>query len=78
MPTSWPAVEDVLAGTTKPVNLAYELVKLTPQVVKILSVNAPSFPRRFPIGENRLKFALVWVMLSPSQFLKQQPAALYL
>ena len=47
MPTSGPAVEDVLAGTTKPVSLAYELVKLTPQVVQILSVKAPSFASAF-------------------------------
>jgi hypothetical protein len=49
MPTSGSAVEDVQAGTTKPVSLAYELVRLTSQVVQILSVNAPSFASVFTV-----------------------------
>src|ERR1700722_8765540 len=47
MPTSGPAVQDVVEGTNKPVSVAYELVRLTPQVVQILSVKAPSFASAF-------------------------------
>ena len=48
MPTSGPAVEDVqAAGTTHPVSLPYELVKLTPQVVQILAASTPTFASTF-------------------------------
>ena len=46
MPTSGPAVEDVATATNQG-SLPYELVKLTPPVVQILAVSAPTLAAAF-------------------------------
>jgi polysaccharide biosynthesis/export protein len=47
MPSSGPAGDDVRAGQQDPESLPYALVKVTPQVERVLAVNAPRLGKLF-------------------------------
>jgi len=47
MPSSGPAGDDVVAGQQNPTSLPYALVKVTPQVERVLAVNTPRLGKMF-------------------------------